>query len=129
MSKQLATSLQIVSASVQVWRETGNFDKPFEDLIKANPKSPKVACAKALALRDQDPLAATKILQRVAAGVPAGSDWWFEARLRTAQIYLLDKSQVDTRREQAKKVVDLVMATYPDSDQRWKIRFQSLLAK
>ncbi len=121
--------VKTIEASLVVWQSTGNFNKPFETLEASNAKNPIVVIAKAMALRAVDTAASIKIYQRLAAGVPAGSPWWFEARLRTAQIYAgLDKNG-QSRIDQARQILDLISATYPTADAQWLKRCSQMIPK
>jgi len=125
----LTTRKRIIIASVEVWQSTGNFNKPFEGLDVSNPKNPAVIAAKAFALRDHDPIASVKMLQRLAAGVSAGSPWWFEARLRTALIYGSPVANGPFKKDQARQILDVVMATYPEADPQWLKRCAQIVPK
>lgn len=123
----LSIRVKTIEASLVVWQSTGNFNKPFETLEASNAKNPVVVVAKAMALRDVDTSTSIKIYQRLAAGVPPGSSWWLEARLRTAQIYAgLDKNG-QSRIDQARQILDLISATYPTADAQWLKRSSQMI--
>jgi tetratricopeptide (TPR) repeat protein len=125
----ISLRIKAIRASLVVWQSSGNFNKPFETLEATHAKNPAHVTAKAMALRDVDTPNSIKLYQRLAAGVPQGSPWWFEARLRTAQIYATLDLDGQSRIDQARQIIDLLSATFPDADPQWLKRSSRLISK
>lgn len=62
--------------------------------------------------------ASLALYRQMATGVPGGSDAWLEARARTAQTLHAKGDHAN-----ANQLRDLVFATYPDSANAWRARF------
>jgi hypothetical protein len=57
--------------------------------------------------------------RRLANGLPPGQDAWLDCRARTVEALLSAG-----KKEDAKKLIDVVIATYPSMSQTWTQRFQ-----
>ena len=99
------------------WKDTL---KRLEGEREANPKSAWWLYRSARVLQSLEPhrREAIPLYRVLASGFPAGSEPWFEARARTAQSmrWINDSAAADQLR-------DLVFATYPGAEAKWRNRF------
>jgi hypothetical protein len=79
-----------------------------------------VRTARALQSWEPHRAEAVALYRQLAAGLPAGSEPWLEARARTAQTL-----RAMGKAHDADQLRDLVMATYPQSADLWRSRFES----
>ncbi len=120
-SVQLARSLRLYKAANQCWsgEETVGVQS-IKAAIAAEPKSPwwNYRTARLFQTLKSQQEQAIQQYRQLANGYPAGSEPWLESRARTVQT-MQQMGNVDG----AKKIRELVFATYPAASKEWQPRF------
>ncbi len=117
----LKVRLTILDAVLQLHEKAELGRNPFASLDSKSPRNQFLLFNGCLVVRDFEPDQAISQLQRLAAGLPANSPWWWEMRLRTAQFYVESGKQSD-----AAVLLDFLLATHPDPPSAWSPRLKKL---
>jgi len=120
-STQLSRSLQLYDAANQCWsgQEAAGV-QAIQRAIAAEPKSPwwNYRTARLFQTMKSQNEQAIRQFRQLASGYPTGSEPWLESRARTVQTMRQMGNAAD-----AKKVSELVFATYPAASKEWRARF------
>jgi len=121
-SSQLDRSVKLYIAAIQCW--TGDEAKGLKTINSEIASAPKVPWWAYRSARVYQTIAARRAqamtqFRQLAAGFPAGSEAWLDARARTAQTMRLLGDAA-----KAKELAAVVFAAYPSATQEWQTRFE-----